>query len=121
MTEEELNGEISSLKETYGDVAVAKGSTGQLLVRVKEVALPRGCFPSATPVLLVSNPGQPRPQVYVKPGIKLPNGNVPRSTSVVAIEGEEWLQFSYSFPWDGNSHTLVQLVEASLRRFAKTE
>jgi len=31
------------------------------------------------------------------------------------------MQFSYTFPWDEAIHTLVQFVEASVRRFAKTE
>jgi hypothetical protein len=121
MTDENLETEIASLKEAYGDVGVAKASGGQPLIRVKKAALPKGCSPSATAVLLAINPGQPRPQLYVKPGIKLPNGKVPRSTSAVAVEGEAWMQFSYSFPWDENSHSLVQLVGASLQRFAKTE
>jgi len=45
--------------------------------------------------------------MYVKRGIRLRNGTEPRSTSVVAVEGEEWMQFSYSFPWDENSHSLA--------------
>jgi len=121
MTEENLTAEIASLKEAYGDVSVAKGSGGQTLIRIMDIALPKGCSPLTTWVLLLINPGQPRPQIHVKRGIKLPNGADPRSTSVVAVEGEEWLQFSYSFPWEGSSHTLVQFVEASLGRFAKTE
>ena len=121
MTEDALAAEIAGLKDAYEAVSVAKGSGGQALIRLHDVALPRGCSPPTTPVLLVLQPGQPRPQIYVKPKIKAPNGADPRSTSVVAVEGEEWLQFSYSFPWDENSHTLMQFVGASLRRFAKLE
>jgi len=86
-----------------------------------EVDLPKGCSPAGTPVLLVWPAGQLRPQVSVKPGIRLPNGTVPRSTSTVQIEGEAWMQFSYSFTWDKDNHTLVQLVETAIRRFAKSE
>jgi len=121
MTEENLNTAIASLKEAYGAISVAAASGGRKLVRIEKTTLPNGCAPSTTPVLLVITPGQPRPQLYVKPGIKLPNGKVPRSTSAVAVEGEAWMQFSYSFPWDENSHSLVQLVGASLQRFAKAE
>jgi hypothetical protein len=59
--------------------------------------------------------------LYVKPGIVLPNGVSPRSTTVVAIEAESWLQFSFTFPWDEASNTLLQLIAASLRRFALKE
>ncbi len=121
MTDEQLTAETASLKEAYGEVSVATVAGGQVLIRINDVALPEGCSPLSTPVLLALNPGQPRPQIYVKRGIKLSNGADPRSTSIVAVGGEEWLQFSYSFPWEFGSHTLVQFVGASLRRFAKTE
>lgn len=119
MAEDDLAEEIKELKEVYQEVEVAKGSAGQTLIRIKETTLPRGCSPSATPVLLVLQDGQPRPQIYVKPGIKLPDGQDPRSVSQVQVEGEGWLQFSYSFPWEKNKNTLLQFVESSLRRFTK--
>ena len=121
MTNEALAAEIDGLKSSYGEISVGSGSAGQTLIRIHSATLPKGCSPSSTPALLVLQPGQPRPQFYVKPKIKVPNGIDPRSTSVVAVEGEEWLQFSYAFTWDENAHTLVQFVEASLRRFAKPE
>lgn len=121
MTEAVLTDEIGKLREVYHDVAVATGSGGQELIRIGEVALPKGCSPSSTPVLLVVQAGQPRPHIFVKPGVKVPNGRDPRSTSVVQVEGEAWLQFSYSFPWDENAHSLVQFVGAALRRFAIPE
>jgi hypothetical protein len=121
MTDEVFASELEGLKTTYGDINVAKPSAERKLIRIHKAPLPKGCSPSSTQVLLVVQAGQPKPQVYVKPGIKVPNGADPRSTSVVGVEGEEWLQFSYAFPWDENSHTLVQFVEASLRRFAKLE
>ena len=116
-----LSEEIEGLRHVYQEVAVANGSGGQKLIRVNEVTLPKGCSPATTSVLLVPQPGQPKPQIYVKPGIQLSNGREPRSVSLVQVEGESWLQFSYSFPWDENSHTLVQFIEAALRRFAKLE
>ncbi len=120
MTEAVLTDEITKLKEVYHEVAVATGSGGQKLIRIAE-ALPKGCSPPTTPVLLMVQSGQPRPQIFVKPGIKVPGGRDPRSTSVVQVEGETWLQFSYSFPWDENAHSLVQFVAAALRRFAIPE
>jgi hypothetical protein len=113
--------ELEGMKEAYGEIATATGALGQFLIRINQVDLPKGCSPAGTPVLLVWPSGQPRPQVSVKPGIRLPNGAVPRSTSTVQIEGEAWMQFSYAFTWDKENHTLVQLVETAIRRFAKSE
>ncbi len=121
MTQEALNQDISQLKERFGSVQVANGSAGQTLIKIDELALPRGCSPPTTPVLVVVQQGQPRPQVYVRPGTKASGGVEPRSTSVVQVEGEAWLQFSYSFPWDENTNSLVQFVESALRRFAIPE
>jgi hypothetical protein len=113
--------ELQEMKAAYGEVATTTDTQGQLLIRISRVDLPMGCKPDGTPVMLVWSDGQPRPKVSVKPGIKLSNGGIPRSTSTVQIEGEAWMQFSYAFSWDKDSHTLVQLVEAALRRFAKSE
>src|SRR5690349_19754429 len=109
MTDEALAVETASLKDAYGEVSTAKTSAGQTLVRIREASLPPGCSPATTPVLLVMPPGQVRPQIYVKRGIRLRSGVEPRSTSPVSVEDEEWLQFSYSFPWNESSNTLVQL------------
>ena len=121
MTEEMLAHELAQLKEAFGEIQVATGSAGQKLIRIKGANLPKGCSPAQTPVLLVVRGGQPRPEIYVKPGIKLPNGREPRSTSPMQIEGEGWLQFSYSFPYDPNAHTLAQFAATALTRFKKDE
>ena len=110
---------VDQLKEAFGKIAVAVGSNQQPLIRINAARLPHGCQPKETPVLLVMQPS--RPQIYVKPGIKLPNGRDPRSTSIVQVEGESWLQFSYSFPYEETKHTLVQFVGAALNRFKLAE
>lgn len=120
MSPEILRVEIKGLKAAYREVSTAAGAPGQTLIRIESVALPAGCSPASTPALLVIQEGQ-RPQLYLKVGIRLPNGVAPRSTSVVQVAGTERMQFSYSFPWDETTHTLVQFVEASLRRFALAE
>ncbi len=120
MTAERLAEELVLLKDAYGEVSTGVGAPGQALIRVGEARLPRGCAPASTPVLLVVQDGQ-RPQLHVKGGIRLPNGGVPRNYSAAQVAGEEWWTFSYSFPWDEASHTLVQFVGASLQRFGKTE
>jgi hypothetical protein len=39
----------------------------------------------------------------------------------VQIEGESWLQFSFSFPYDQSVHTLAQFTATALTRFKKDE
>ena len=119
MSTDTLTSEIDQLKDAFGDVATSTGSAQQTLIRIESVRLPKGCAPSETPVLLVMQ--SPRPLIYVKPGIKLPNKRDPRSTSLVQVEGEGWMQFSYSFPYDENSHSLVYFVATALTRFKQTE
>jgi hypothetical protein len=119
MVTDTLPPEIEQLKEAFGEIATAVGSAQQTLIRIKAVPLPKGCLPVETPVLLVMQPS--RPLIYVTPGIKFSNGSVPRSTSIVQVEGESWMQFSYNFPYDETSHTLVQFVGAALNRFKKHE
>lgn len=120
MTPDTMTREIEELMAAHGATSVAAGSPGQVLLRITDAKLPLGCRPAQTPVLLVLQDGQ-RPVLHVKPGIHLPNGSVPRSTSSVQVAGEEWMQYSYTFTYDENTHTLVQFVETSLRRFAKAE
>lgn len=119
MLAETLAFEIEELKAAYG--AIQQATTDeQTLVRIERVPLPSGCQPPESTGILVLGQGQ-RPQFYLKPGIRLANGVIPRSTSSVQIAGEEWLQFSFTFVWDESTSTLLQFVEASLRRFAKGE
>jgi len=121
MNDERLFEEIERLKAVYGAVCVSSEPSTPKLLQVGQAPLPRGCAPGKTKVLLRIMPGQPRPEVFVQPGIKLPNGKEPRSTSVVLIAGQDWLQFSYSFPWDETQNTLDHFVATALRRFAKNE
>ena len=109
--------EVKALGGVFGAVDVAQASDGRQLVRLERAALPRGCTPPETPVLLACSPNDPRPHVYVKPGIRLPDGTDPRSTSTISVDGEAWLQFSYNITWDPTRHTLVQLVQGALIRF----
>lgn len=117
---DDLAAQIEELKEAYGAVATVTAPPGETYIRIESVTLPKGCKPTTTPVLVVVK-GSARPVCYVKPGIKVPNGVDPRSTSTVEAQGEAWLQFSYNFAWEWSTHTLVQFVGSSLRRFARHE
>jgi|ERR1051326_3098312 hypothetical protein len=120
MSTEVLSSGLEEVREQYESIKVSSDSSATF-VRIESVSLPSGCVPHSTPLLLVLRVGQARPEIYVKPGIKLANGRDPRSISVVAIRGESWLQFSYQFAWDPIQHSLVQFIEGALRRFAKSE
>ena len=112
---------VQVLKGRYGDEQIRTAvDGGRTLVRVSEVDLYEGCVPRLTPMLLVLDPGQPKPQVYVQPGQLLANGKTPKSTSVVMVGGQSWLQFSFNIPWDeGNG--IVRFVAAARQRFAQNE
>ncbi|HNG37237.1 MAG TPA: hypothetical protein PK068_11760 [Nitrosomonas sp.] len=116
---EQFEQELEELKAHYDSVKVRKNGSATY-VQIEPVRLPGGCNPAFTPALLVLS-GQPKPQIYVKPGLTVGNGISPRSTSVVNVEGESWLQFSFNLNWDQNQHTLLQFIEGSIRRFAKHE
>jgi len=110
--------ELDDLKEQYKTVSVSENGSNTYVL-VEKAGLPPGCHPKETPVLLVLNSGQPRPEIYVKPGIKILNGQDPRSTSIINIQGQSWMQFSYNLEFDRNKHSLVQFIAGSLRRFSK--
>ena len=120
MTTEVLTSDLEEVRKQYDSVKVTTNVSATFL-QIDSVSLPKGCTPQMTPLLLVLRNGQARPEIYVKPGIKLANGRDPRSINVVTVEGESWLQFSYQFTWNPNQHGLVQFIEGALRRFAKYE
>ncbi len=69
-------------------------------------------------MLLVLDPGQPKPLVYVGPGQMLANGKAPRSTSIVTVGGEAWLQYSFNIPWS-EEHGIIRFIAAARQRFAQ--
>jgi hypothetical protein len=118
MATEVFGYDLDDLKKYYGIVSIAHEDP-VAYVRIQEVYLPKGCSPESTPVLLGLRVNQPRPEIYVMPGIRLPDGKEPRSISIVTILGESWMQYSYQLPYDRQVHSLDQFVEGSVRRFAK--
>ena len=112
---------VAKLTKAYGaeHIKVANDN-GRTLVRIDEVELYEGCQPPSTPLLLVLDPGQPKPLVYVRPGQLLSNGSAPRSTSVVIVGGESWMQFSFSIPWE-ERFGIVRFIAAARQRFAQND
>jgi len=112
---------VALTKETYGAGSVRTAlDAGRTLLRIDEVELYEGCKPPSTPMLLVLDPGQPKPLPYVQPGQLLGNGKVPKSTSPVMVGGESWLQFSFNVPWE-ERHGILRFIAAARQRFAQHE
>jgi hypothetical protein len=71
-------------------------------------------------MLLVFDPSQSKPLVYVQPGQLLTNGRVPKNSSAVLVVGESWMQFSFNIPWvEGDS--IMRFVAAARQRFTQDE
>jgi hypothetical protein len=120
MKPETIAAAIEDLKNLYKDVGVLQ-TGGRTLARIKDVRLPPGPKSEMTEVLIVFDPTQGRPLWYVKPGIVLADGRTPRSTSQVLVEGENWMQCSFQFPWDEERDSIVKFVGTALKRFGMNE
>jgi hypothetical protein len=110
-----------AVTNTYGTDHVMVAVDGsRTLVRIDEIELYPTCAPPATAMLVVLDPDQPKPLVYVLPGQLLANGKVPKSTSVVMVGGESWMQFSFNVPWE-EGHGIRRFIAAARQRFAQDE
>lgn len=120
MTPETIVAIKRELSDSYTGVqSAAEGAI--TLVRIPEVRFPKGCEPASTAALVVLDPAQSTPKLLLKVLPRLKNGVVPRSTGSEQVAGEGWYVFSFSQPWDENTHTGIQFVEGRLRRFALNE
>ncbi len=121
MTPDFIAEAVAAVTNTYGADQVRVAVEGpRTLVRINDIELYETCRPRSTPVLLVLDPSQPKPAVHVQPGQALANGKAPRSTSVVAVGGESWMQFSFNIPWEVR-HGIVRFLAAARQRFAQDE
>lgn len=118
MKPETIEQAIRDLVSIYGDGVRVARDGGRTLVRLPEVEMPRGCRPQTTPMLLVFDPGQPKPVPYVQPGQLLSNGRGPQSTSTQIVGGESWMQFSFNIPW-AEGQSIMRFVTAARQRFAQ--
>lgn len=119
MTPEFIAQATRAIVDTFGSEQVRTASDGpRTLVRIAVIELYPGSRPPTTPMLLVFEPNQPKPAVYVQPGQLLANGNVPKSTSPALIGNESWLQFSFNIPW-AEQHGILRFIAAARQRFAQ--
>lgn len=116
----ELDRITTQLVSVYGQ-AIKVGQEGQRrLVQIERVELYPGCQPPQTTMLVVLDPGHPKPQVFVTSGQQLANGRLPKNNSNILIAGQTWMQFSFNIPWsDGDN--IMRFIAATRQRFAQNE
>lgn len=120
MDAQELDRITAQLASVYGQ-AIKVGQDGQRrLVQIERVELYPGCHPLQTTMLIVLDPGHPKPQVFVTPGQQLANGRLPKNNSNILIVGQTWMQFSFNIPWsDGDN--IMRFIAAARQRFTQNE
>jgi hypothetical protein len=110
----------AQLATVYGD-SVKVGQDGQRrLLQMDGVELYPGCQPPKTAMLLVLDPNQPKPLVFVTPGQLLFNGRLPKNSSNILIAGQTWMQFSFNIPWVPGDNAM-RFLAAARQRFAQNE
>jgi hypothetical protein len=120
MTPQNIDRIVAELVAAYGDSVSIADEEARRLVRITEVELYPTCQPAQTSFLLVLDPTQPKPQVFVKPGQLLANGRVPKNSSNLLIGGQTWMQFSFNIPWTENQD-VIRFVAAARQRFSQNE
>lgn len=120
MTPETIARCVSELSDAYQGAERAQEGT-LTCVRLPQVVFPKGCQPPTTSALVMLDQNQPKPRLLVRQKPNTPGGVVPRNVNAEIVMGEAWFGFSYNVAWEEGRHTAPQLVESSLRRFAKNE
>lgn len=110
---------VAKLGAAFGgarDVTPAEGQPLHVLLEPLELA--DGWIPKPTRALTIWNgwPGS-RPEFYVDPAVRGPDGQPPRNPNDRLILGEQWRTFSFQFPWKGDDPVLA--VQRWLTRFDK--
>jgi hypothetical protein len=118
MRHETITKAVEELRSVYGEAAAESREGGRTLVKIGGVELPPGCKPARSDVLIVLDPAAARPVAYVRPGVLLPNGVAPRSTSQTVVGGESWLGFSFAFPWS-EADSIITFLAVARQRFAR--
>lgn len=120
MRPETIEQAIRDLITAYAD-GIRRAQEGQqTLVRIDAVELYPTCQPPKTPMLLVFDPNQLKPLVFVQPGQLLANGQVAKNSSTLLVGGEPWMQFSFNIPW-GEGDSIMRFVAAARQRFTQDE
>jgi hypothetical protein len=110
----------AQLASVYGQTIKVGQDGHRRLVQIERVELYPDCRPPETTMLVVLDPGHPKPQVFVTPGQQLANGQLPKNNSNILIAGQTWMQFSFNIPWsDGDN--IMRFIAAARQRFTQNE
>ena len=120
MRPETVDQVIKDLVAVYGEEVHCAKEGLQTLVRLGAVDLYPACRPPVTPMLLVFDPAQPKPLVYVQHGQLLANGRAPKNSSTDLVGGESWMKFSFNIPW-AEGDDIMRFVAAARQRFSQDE
>jgi hypothetical protein len=120
MDARELDRITTQLTSVYGQTIRVGQDGHRRLVQIERVELYPDCRPPETTMLIVLDPGHPKPQVFVRPGQQLANGRPPKNNSNILIAGQTWMQFSFNIPWsDGDN--IMRFIAAARQRFTQNE
>jgi len=120
VTSESIEAAIKELVLVYGDGVRLAREGARSLVRLDAVQLYETCRPPVTRMLLVFDPGQPKPQFYVVPDQLLTNGKAPKNQATTIVGGESWMGCSFNIPWK-EGDTIIRFVAAARQRFSQPE
>ena len=120
MDTQEFDRITAQLASVYGQTIKVGQDGHRRLVQIERVELYPDCRPPETTMLVVLDPGHPKPQVFVTPGQQLANGQLPKNNSNILIAGQTWMQFSFNIPWsDGDN--IMRFIAAARQRFTQNE
>jgi hypothetical protein len=117
---QEVDRITAQLVSVYGQTMEVGQDGSRRLVRIERVELYPGCQPAETTMLIVLDPAQPKPQMFVTPGQKLANGRLPKNSSNILIAGQTWMQFSFNIPWSIGDN-IMRFMAAARQRFTQNE
>ena len=120
--------DLDLVKAQHGPVEVA---TDMSWFAIPHWPLPAGWSSQHTTVFVMIPPGYPvtpPDNFYVNPDLRLENGAMPGSTSLVNQAGRQWLQFSYhveSGEWKPHAdfqrgHNLLTFLQGVARRLGES-
>lgn len=116
---------LNYVKESYKEVKVTLDSSGQIFVQVCGRPLPPGWNKQKTDILVCLPQGFPtsKPNGFeADMDLKLANGSPPQGSSVININGNQWLHFCWQPQyWDNTKETIWRYLKFTETRFEEVK
>lgn len=108
---------VERLHKAFGGAADVTPGDGQPLhVRFAALELPEPWTPSPTRALAIfGNWPNERPLFYVGDDVRGESGQPPTNPHNAYHAGENWMGFSFSFPWSGSD--VIRAIQLWMTRF----